>query len=404
MNWNESFAARTHLSRRSAVRELLKRTAQPGVISFAGGLPAPEYFPVDEIRTATRYLLEHRPSPALQYGETEGVGELRDWIAAHQSTAGLKLYRGNVVITTGAQQALELVGRTVINPGDRVLVENPTYLALLAAWRPLEAEFLGVSGDQDGLNPDDLSQVLRRPAKLLYTIPNYQNPQGTTLSLERRRRVLESSLQHGVVVVEDDPYGSLHYDSAPPPSLFALNAESCDGDSERLSTVHVGTFSKTVAPGLRVGYAVGSKSLIEKMVLVKQAMDLHTSTFNQHIVLELLRMGILEKHLQRLRPLYRERRDAMLAALGDEMPPEAVWTRPDGGMFLFVTLPRTVDTQSLLGRALAQNVAFVPGEDFHVGTQVRNTLRLNFSNSGPEQIREGIRRLAVEIRSELAGR
>jgi 2-aminoadipate transaminase len=391
MDWTERLTPRARALRRSAVRELLKVTTRPEIISLAGGLPAPELFPVDAVRAATEAVLTRRGSRALQYGETEGVAELRERVAAEVSgPGGARWTREHVVITSGAQQALDLLGRVLVDEGDRVLVENPTYLALLSAWGSHGARFLGLPGDADGLCVDALPAPGTRPAKLLYTIPNFQNPQGTTLAPERRPELVRWARAAGVGVVEDDPYGELWYDREPGPSLFAT-----EGDGGNV--IRCGTFSKVLAPGLRVGWVVGSEAVVERLVLAKQAADLHSGTLNQWVALELLENGTLEAQRPRLRAEYRRRRDAMLDALERHFPAEARWTRPAGGMFVFVTLPEGRDAATLLPRALEQGVAFVPGESFHVDGGGRNTLRLNFTNADPGRIEEGIRRLGTVV-------
>ncbi|HTI70999.1 MAG TPA: PLP-dependent aminotransferase family protein [Candidatus Limnocylindria bacterium] len=394
MNWPSKFSQQTARMRRSAVRELLKLTAQPDMISFAGGLPAPELFPVQEIQAAAEVAMKHQGARALQYGETEGIAELRDWLATQHSTPWRKVHRSNVLITSGAQQALDLFGRIFIDPGDRVLVEDPTYLALLSAWRPLQPEFVGIPGDDGGLDLTALKGALPG-SKVLYTIPNFQNPQGTTLALDRRQQVVDLVQATGTVILEDDPYGMLRYSGRPLPSLFELEAQSSAEGSQtpRWNTILVGTFSKVFAPGFRLGWAIGPEAVIDKMVQAKQAMDLHTSTYNQIIAMELVRQGVLDRQLPRLRRAYGQRRDAMLAALDRHMPAGVRWTRPEGGMFLFATLPEDWDATTLLAECLHQKVAFVPGEEFHTSGRGRNTLRLNFSNATPELIEEGIRRM-----------
>ena len=376
--------------RRSTIRELLKLTARPDMISFAGGLPAPELFPLEQMRRATECVLTQRGHAALQYGETEGVAELRDWLAARFSTKGIAVERANVLITTGAQQALDLIGRIFLDEGDAVIVENPTYLALLSAWRPWGVRFLPVISDASGMCVNELDPLFAQRPKLVYSVPNFQNPQGTTLGLEGRLRLLKLLRENDAVVVEDDPYGELRYEGEFLPHLFEL-------DRGEGRVLHVGTFSKTIAPGLRVGWVIAPEEVIEKLVLAKQGADLHTSTFCQHVLYEMVREGLLEKRLPLLREAYQERRDAMLSALEEWFPGDASWTRPEGGMFLMVNFPANVDTAELLKVALQLKVAFVPGEEFHAAEGGRNTLRLNFSNSPPAVIEQGIQRLKTAV-------
>lgn len=394
MEWTNKFAARTALMKRSAVRELLKLTSQPGMISFAGGLPAPELFPAAEFRAATESVLTNRPAQALQYGEAEGVAELRDWIARQHSRPNLPLTRANVIVTTGSQQGIDLLGRIFLETNDAVAVENPTYLATLAAWRPAGVRFLAVSSDADGLCVENLHAMLPSRPKLLYTIPNFQNPQGTTLTAPRRQLLASALRAHDVIMVEDNPYGDLRYEGEPLPHLYEFAADRDETNPHsQLNSIYLGTFSKVLAPGLRVGWVIGPPAVIEKLVQAKQTADLHTSTLSQQVALELVRNGVIERHLPRLRVAYGERRDAMVEALERHFPTETSWTCPAGGMFLMVKLPDIVEAADLLGEALADQVAFVPGDDFHLDGAGRHTLRLNFSNASCERIEEGIRRL-----------
>ncbi len=397
MDWNSRFAQRTALMQRSTVRELLKLAAQPGIISFAAGLPPAEFFPAQEFRAATDDVLRSHPERALQYGETAGEAELRDWIAERSSRAGCPVRHENVLITTGSQQALDLIGRVFLDPGDVVLVENPTYLAALTAWRPYGAVFSPVAMDRHGLCVSELEARENEPAKLLYCIPNFQNPTGVTLQASRRRQLIAWSDRTGVPVIEDNPYGELRYEGEASPHLLDLAGGNLDGDQSRAQVIHLGTFSKTLAPGLRLGWVIAPRAVIDKFTLAKQSMDLHTSTLCQHIALELGRSGVLETHLPRLRQVCGERRDAMLEALEHYMPAGLSWSRPAGGMFLFVRLLEEVNATALLSRALAHGVAFVPGEDFHAAGGGQNALRLNFTGIPVEQIREGVRRLSVAM-------
>ena len=399
MNWTDRFAQRTGLMRRSAVRELLQVASQPGIISFAGGLPAAELFPVSRVKAAADAVLERVGGQCLQYAETEGLPGLRDWIARQFSREHLTVERENVLITSGAQQALDLIGRVLLDEGDRVAVENPTYLALLSAWRPLGVEFLAVPSDTQGMRVDALEPLLERKPKLMYLTPNFQNPQGTTLALERRKRLVALLQEYEIPVVEDNPYGDLRYNGPSLPNLLEFEAgfsrTTHHAPRSPDHVIYAGTFSKVLMPGLRVGWVIADRQVIDKLVQAKQAADLHTNTLGQYLALELVTHGFLEEFLPVLRKAYRARRDLMLAALEKHFPKTASWTRPDGGMFLLVTLPGTVDTDELLPAALARKVAYVPGEEFHLNGEGRNTLRLNFSNARPEQIEEGIHRLAA---------
>jgi 2-aminoadipate transaminase len=397
--WTEQFAKRTHRMRGSAIRELLKVTERPGFISFAGGLPAPELFPIKEVSDVCRRILLEAGAAALQYSATEGYRPLRELISTRLVADGLAVSPDNVLITTGSQQALDLVGKVLIDPGDTVVVESPTYLAALQAWNAYEADFVGVASGRHGMDLDQLETVMYRHPKLIYCQPNFQNPRGVTLSLERRERLVELSLQHGTPVVEDDPYLELRFEGDHLPGLVALeSARQPNGEQYHGNIISLGTFSKILAPGLRVGWVVASPEVIAQLTQAKQGTDLHTSTFDQMIAYEMLRSGFLESHKQVIVETYRHRRDAMMDALARSFPRGTRWTHPEGGMFLWVELPESIDAADLLPRAMERQVAFVPGRGFHVDGTGHNTMRLNFSNSTPEQIREGIGRLAHELK------
>jgi 2-aminoadipate transaminase len=398
IDWTEQFARRTHRMRGSAIRELLKVMERPGFISFAGGLPAPELFPTEEISAVCGRILHEAGAVALQYSATEGYRPLRELIASRLAADGLAVDADNILITTGSQQALDLVGKILIDSGDAVVVESPTYLAALQAWNAYEADFVGVASDDYGMDLDQLATVTHRQPKLIYCQPNFQNPRGVTLSLDRRNRLIELSLDYGIPVVEDDPYLELRFEGQHLPGLIALEtARQRDGERYHGNVISLGTFSKILAPGLRVGWVVASPEVITQLTLAKQGTDLHTSTFDQMIAYEMLRSGFLERHKHVIVHTYRERRDAMVDAFAHSFPRGTRWTHPEGGMFLWVELPESIDAADLLQRAMEQQVALVPGAGFHVNGTGHNTMRLNFSNSTPEQIREGIGRLAREL-------
>ena len=388
--------------KRSTIRELLKLTSQPGMISFAGGLPAPETFPVDAMRAASEKVLATLGSRSLQYSESEGITPLRDWVAGHFAANGAPVRRENVVILNGSQQALDLVGRVLLDDNDSVLVENPTYLALLSAWRPLGAQFQAIPDSGGTLDLAALPSLFAANAKLAYLIPNYQNPQGSLMPLAHRHMIAGLLREHGQLLVEDNPYGDLRYEGEALPDILNMNARRDSGGGLETEVIRTGTFSKVLAPGLRLGYVVACQEIIEKIVLAKQSADLHTSSFSQYLVLELLQTGLLDTQLPKIRAFYRARRDAMLAAMERYFPDTIRWTRPQGGMFLLPTLPRGLNTSDLLPTALEQNVAFVPGADFHLDGRGENTMRLNFSFNPPEVIAEGIRRLGQVLHQALA--
>jgi 2-aminoadipate transaminase len=404
--WEERFAQRTQRMTSSLIRELLKLTEAPDVISFAGGLPASDLLPKAEIDEAVRRLVKGGGDGPFQYGTTEGFTLLREFLVRQMSRYGIRVGVENVLVTAGSQQALDLVSRLFVNPGDRILTEEPTYLGALQAFGACQAEFISVPADDDGLQVENLEERLRAGPKFLYVLPNFQNPGGTTLSLERRRRLIELASHYGTPILEDDPYGQLRYEGDHLPPLVALDAEfhGC-ANGERAFTgnvLYLSTLSKTLAPGLRIGWVVAPESVIRKLVQIKQATDLHTSTFCQHVAYEVTRDGFLDRHVKRLRAVYRIRRDAMLAALERHFPPDARWTRPKGGLFLWATLPKGFDTSELLKEALAEKVAFVPGSAFHPSGCGHETMRLNFSHAETDIIEEGIRRLG-RVLSRVSG-
>jgi 2-aminoadipate transaminase len=383
--------------RSSTVRELLKLTSQPGIISFAGGLPARDLFPVKRLQEACeRVLREHGPH-ALQYSTTEGEWPLREMIARHTSRYGIVVTADNVLITTGSQQALDLVGKVFLNPGDHVLVERPTYLGALQAWDAYQAEYLSIGTDDHGMQSEELEAALRGGPKFIYALPNFQNPTGVTLSLERRRMLVRIADKNGVPILEDDPYGQLRYDGRHLPSLVALDCEyrGLAGQASGYSgnVLYLSTFSKTLSPGLRLGWVIGPVDVIARLTHAKQGTDLHTSTFTQLVAYEAARGGFLDQHIRRLREAYVVRRNAMLEAMQGHFPAEARWTRPEGGLFLWVTLPESIDAAALLPDALAEKVAFVPGASFFADHSGTNTMRLNFTAESGDVIGEGISRL-----------
>ena len=405
--WTSRYALRTKGMKSSAIRELLKLTQNPEVISFAGGLPASDFFPIERFEEACRKVLEKNSAAALQYGETEGYGPLRDMIARHTSRYGIKAQTENVLITTGSQQALDLIGKLLINVGDRILVEAPTYLGALQAFSAYGAEYLSVPCDEDGLRIDLLESPLRAGPKFMYVLPNFQNPGGTTLAEDRRRTLVLLADRYGIPIVEDDPYGQLRYEGEHLPSLVVLDRENVPRDSGYTlgNVIYLSTFSKTLAPGLRLGWIVAPPEVITKLAQLKQGTDLHTSTFAQVVAYEVARDNFLDEHVKRLRVVYRERRDVMLETLAQTFPPEVTWTRPKGGLFLWVTLAKGMDANELFKEALKQNVSFVPGDSFFapdgLGQESNRHLRLNFSHARPEEIREGIRRLSVAVKTQL---
>jgi len=382
--------------RPSTVREILKVTEQPDFISFAGGLPAPELFPVAEVAAAAaRVLAEGGPS-ALQYGPTEGYAPLRELLAAQMSAMrAISCHPDDLLITTGSQQALDLIGKVFLDPGDCVLTESPTYLAAIQAFQFYEARFVSVPTDEHGLIPEALPEYIERERpKFLYTIPNFQNPTGVTLTAERRRKLYQIAVRYGLVIVEDDPYGALRYAGTPSDPVKSL-------DSEGL-VVYLSTVSKIIAPGLRTGWVVGPAEILRKLTIAKQAADLHSSSFDQRVVHRYLTDNDSEAHIARICAAYGERYRCMDSALQAGLPDSYRWTRPEGGMFLWVTCPEGIDTGELMLRAMESKIIFVPGRDFFPDASGHRYMRLNFSNASPERIRTGIERLAEVCHAALA--
>jgi 2-aminoadipate transaminase len=402
--WAERYALRTQGMRSSVVRELLKLTTNPEVISFAGGLPGADLFPLYRFREAgERVLSDHGPH-ALQYSTTEGEAPLREMIARHTSRYGIVVTSENVLITSGSQQALDLIGKVFLNPGDHVLVERPTYVGALQAWNAYQAEYLTVDVDADGMRTEELDGALRGGPKFIYALPNFQNPTGATLAHERRQTLVKLADEHGVPILEDDPYGQLRYDGEHLSSLVALDAEyrGLAATAYSGNVLYLSTFSKTLAPGLRLGWIIGPREVIHRLAQAKQGVDLHSSTFVQLLAYEVARSGFLDRHIRRLRTAYRARRDVMLGAMNRFFPPEVRWTTPAGGLFIWATLPRELDATDLLRDAIARKVAFVPGVAFFSDGSGKNTLRLNFTSSSIERIEEGIARLGRVLQRAIS--
>lgn len=397
--WEQRYAQRTQHIKSSTIRELLKLSEQHQIISFAGGMPAPEAFPLAELEAAMHRVITQLDGSAFQYSSTDGYLPLREMIARHAGRYGLNITAENIMITSGSQQGLDLLGRIFVNPGDRIVVEAPTYLGALQAWNAYGAEYVPVPVDEQGMKMDALEEALRTGPKFIYVLPNFQNPSGVTLSAVRRLRLVELANHYGVPIIEDDPYGQLRYEGSHIPAVAALDTRGRD-DCETCyhgNVIYLSTFSKLLAPGLRVAWVVAAPEVIQKLVQAKQGADLQTATFNQILVYELAREGFLDRHVKNLRDLYRTRRDAMLTALSEHFPPAVHWTRPQGGLFLWATLPESINAGELLRLALEERVAFVPGAAFYPCGGGTNTMRLNFSNANPEQIHEGIRRLGTVV-------
>ena len=402
--WENRYAQRTQRMGSSAIRELLKLTEKPDLISFAGGLPAAEVFPVQAFQEAcNRVLQEHGPF-ALQYSTTEGYLPLREMIARHTNRYGIEVTPENILITSGSQQALDLLGKIFINRGDRILVEDPTYLGAIQAWNAYGAEYVTVPMDKYGMVTDALEEALRSGPKFIYVLPNFQNPTGVTLTLERRAQVIELADRYGVPIIEDDPYGQLRYEGQHLPSIVSLDSQFRDNCSVcyRGNVIYLSTFSKILAPGLRLAWVIAPPEVIRKLVQAKQGADLHTATFNQVVAHEVSRNNFLDEHIKLIRQVYRQRRDLMLAAMDRYFPPEMDWTLPEGGLFLWGTMPEYLDAAEVLKEAIDKNVAFVPGSPFYANGGGHNTMRINFSNATPDQIQTGIIRLGQVFSERIA--
>ena len=384
----------------SEIRELLKLTERKEVISFAGGLPNPEAFPVDKVREICNHLLDEKGPSILQYGTTEGVTELRKAIAERMIKKGMKIDYHNVLVTSGSQQALDLIGKTFLDPDDTVIVGAPTYLGGTNAFRSYGAILESVPVDEQGMNPDLLEDKIRqlqmhgRNPELLYLVPAFQNPSGVTMPMDRRKRILQIAKDNDMVIIEDAPYSELRY------SGQAIKPMKTLDDDGRI--IYLGTFSKVLAPGFRVAWCIAEKDLLNKLIIVKQAADLCTNTFGQHIAAEYLNRGYIDEHLEKIKEMYKRKRDHMLAAMDRHFPVEAKWTRPEGGMFIWVTLPEYIDTKDMFIRALENNVAYVHGAAFFANKNGRNTMRLNFTYATDAEIDEGIKRLAQTVKNEIS--
>ncbi len=384
-------SGRAALMNPSVLRELLKLTEQPGIISFAGGLPSPRTFPVDEFAQACARVLRDDAQAALQYAASEGYGPLREMVAA---SLPWNVDPAQVLITTGSQQGLDLAAKVLIDTGSRILVETPTYLGALQAFAPMEPQVQSVASDDEGVDIAALrqAQAAGTPARFMYVLPNFQNPSGRMMSEARRAALSSTATELALPLLEDNPYGELWFDQPPPAPLTARNPDGC---------VYLGSFSKVLAPSLRLGYLVAPKAVFPKLLQAKQAADLHSPGFNQRVVAEVMKDGFLDRHVPRIRALYKAQRDAMLAALSRHMPAGVEWNRPVGGMFLWARLPAGLDAAALLPKAVARGVAYVPGAAFYAGTPDARTLRLSFVTASEEEIERGVAALAAVIREQM---
>jgi 2-aminoadipate transaminase len=400
MLWEARRSAAADSTFGSAIRELLKITEDPGVISFAGGLPAPACFPTEEIAQAAERVLTNQAARVLQYGPTPGYPPLRELCAKLMQSRGADLQAEHVIITSGSQQALDVLGKILLDPGDTILVEEPTYVGAIQAWRPYRPRFYSLPMDENGLIIEALEAALieleaaGRSPKFLYTVATFQNPTGVTLSAERRAALLDIAERHHLPIIEDDPYGELRYSGSPILPLAALDTRRHGAPHY---VVYMSTFSKLLAPGLRVGWVTAPARMLKRIEQVKEGIDLHTGSLAQAIAAEACADGLLDRHIPFIRGVYHERRNMMLNALEANMPDTVRWTKPDGGMFLWITLPEWADGVAVLTKAVEQRVAFVPGAAFYANGGGENTMRLNFSHSSPAQIADGVARLAQVI-------
>jgi 2-aminoadipate transaminase len=394
MNWQ--MAQRAEKMNPSVIREILKVTEKPGIISFAGGLPSPLTFPIDAMREASERVLRDDGKAALQYAASEGYAPLREWVAQDLLKQGMHVSPDQVLITTGSQQGLDLVAKILIDAGSRILVETPTYLGALQAFTPMEPVAVSVNSDDHGVDPADLRAKVGTgadKARFVYLLPNFQNPTGRTMTEERRAAVAQVAIESGLPIIEDNPYGDLWFDAPPAPSLSSRHPDG---------SVYLGSFSKILAPGLRLGYLVAPTALYPKLLQAKQAADLHTPSFNQRVVAEVLKDGFIERHVPTIRALYKQQCEAMLAALDREMAGLGLsWNRPVGGMFLWVQLPKGLKAIPLLAKAVEKGVAFVPGSAFYAEGADESTLRLSFVTATVDQINTGMTALAAAIRESL---
>lgn len=383
------FAARMGKVPRSFVREILKVTEDPEIISFAGGLPNPESFPYQDIKEVVVQVLEENGAQALQYSTTEGYYPLREWVSHRYQSKGLKVDPEEVLVTNGSQQGLDLVGKIFLDQNDSVLVERPTYLAALQSFGLYEPEFHSLPLEEDGVNINSLEMALDKfHPKLFYAVPNFQNPTGISYSLKRRKEVAQVLNDHQTVFVEDNPYGEIRFMGEDHPPVKAFLDES----------VLLGSFSKIVSPGIRLGWITTPGEVMDKLVTAKQASDLHSSLLSQMIVHRYLSEYDVEAHLMKIRRMYKRQRDLMVTLIQEEFPEDVKYTKPEGGMFLWVTLPEGMSSLELFELALKKKVAFVPGQAFYAEKPQHNTLRMNFSNSSEEKIEEGIKRLGEVIK------
>jgi 2-aminoadipate transaminase len=389
------YSNRMNQMKASEIREILKLTQVPGIISFAGGLPAPEMFPIEAFNKASSEVMEARGQVALQYSTTEGYLPLRKIIVDRMSKLGIKAQADDILITSGSQQGLEFSGKIFLNPKDVIICESPSYLGAINAFRSYEGIFKEIDTDDEGMLLDKLEKTIQETpeSKIIYVIPDFQNPSGRTWSLKRRKGLIEIANKYDLVVIEDNPYGELRYENDHLPSLKSLDTEG--------RVVFLGTFSKTFAPGLRIGWVCAEEKILNKYIMVKQGSDLQTSTMSQMALGHFLEKNSLDDHIDKLIEVYKNRRDTMIQAMKEYFPKTAKYQTPEGGLFLWVTLDESIDTKALMIKAVENKVAFVPGHSFFPNSDTKNTMRLNFSNMSEEKIVEGIKRLGSLLKEVI---
>lgn len=398
-SYENLYSSSTARAKRSEIRELLKLIARPEVISFAGGLPAPASFPLDKIAEITQQVIEESGPQVLQYGPTEGDPKLREELVKWAAKDGIEVDLEQVLITNGSQQGLDLVGKIFLDVGDPIVVELPTYIGGLQAFNSYQATMYGVPQDDLGMSMDLLEEKLAELKgkgiipKFIYVVPDFQNPSGVSMPNDRRKRLIELAIEYDTIIIEDSPYRELRFEGEQPEPIFKLDKDG--------RVITLSTFSKILCPGLRLAWAFGPEELISKMVVAKQSMDLCSPPFNQAIAATLMSQGLLHKQIDIIKELYYKKRQLMLSALEEHMPEGVSWTRPEGGLFLWVRLPEHMDAKELFEEAIANNVAYVVGSAFHCDEGGKNTMRLNFSYPSEEQIPEGVKRLATAIKKTM---
>ncbi|OGR41632.1 MAG: hypothetical protein A2X35_12190 [Elusimicrobia bacterium GWA2_61_42] len=402
----KNIATTPRRTKASVIRELLKTTNQPGIISFAGGLPSPDHFPYDFVADAVKEIMAKKGKVALQYGPTDGLPELKEeFIKFLKRYEGVDAKPEELIITTSSQQALDMVGRLFLDASDPVIVEKPSYMGALQVFRSYGAEFIGVKLEDDGISTEELEERLAwlqaqdEHYKFIYLVPDFQNPSGVTLSEVKRKKIIELSEKYNVAVIEDSPYRQIRFEGKAPKMLYRLDQES----KKTHNIISLFTFSKTFAPGLRLGVILGHPQIIKKMEILKQSLDLCTSSLNQLIAAEFLRTGFFDKHIEVIKQDYKLKKDTMVGALEKYMPEGVTWTNPEGGLFLWVRLPETMSADDMFQDALKENVAYVIGSAFHSDGSGKNTMRLNFSYASPTQIDEGVKRLASAVKKRMVG-